>query len=324
MRGILREPQDRQFAIMLCPDPWEEDEETVLRGDASLIRKVNPHIGVTVQPDYYAGEISKARTNPDYRREVLTKLFNIFQSERTVTWIRPEDIRPLQVDARIDQFTADRGWVVFCGMDFSQGDDLHTVSYLAVCTDPSHQGPRFFADFDAWVSEETLQRISIRPLYEQWIREGWLHVSEGKVFQPSLLTARIMQLTAEGVNIASFGYDPYQSKQVVNDLGAWIFSQTGADPKEYVIPVRQNYASYNPVVEEFTYMVSTADPWLRFSASPMWPWLFGNVCLSVSTDGMENKKPIKGSSADSCKVDPIQALLSALMLYDQAEGKIQE
>ena len=133
-----------------------------------------------------------------------------------------------------------------------------------------------------------------------------------------------MQLAMSGVNLARFGYDPYQSRQVVNDLGAWLYTTLGLDPKDYILPVRQNFASYNPVVDEFTYMVQTDEPWIQFSANPMWPWLFGNVALAVSTDGMENKKPVKANNSDSCKVDPIQALLSALMLYDIADGKVQD
>ena len=322
MNGILRNPLDRQFGVILCPDAWQEEEEVIMAADDNLIRKVNPHVGTTIQSDFYAGELAKARQNPDYRREVMTKLFNVFQSERTVSWLQPRDIRPLQIQGRIDEVKAAAGWLVFCGMDFSQGTDLHTISYLAINTSPEWEGPRFFADFDAWVSEETLQAISIRPMYEQWIEQGNLHVCEGKVFEPSLLTARIMELTNAGVNLAGFGYDPYQSKQVVNDLGAWIYTTTGIDPKEIIIPVRQNFASYNPVVDEFTYMVQTEDPWIRFSDNPMWPWLFGNVALAVSTDGMENKKPVKSGTSDSCKVDPIQALLSALMVYDLFNGKV--
>lgn len=323
MYGILRNPLDRQFAVLLQLDEWEQNEDTVLNADRNLIRKVNPHVGVTVQPDYYSGEIAKAVGNMDYRREVMAKLFNVFAADRIIEWIKPdESIKPLQIDYRIDDLKATEGWLVFCGMDFSQGDDLHTIAYLAVNTHPDWQGFRFYADFDAWVSEETLNNISIKPLYEKWISQGWLHVCKGKVFQPSLLTARVMQLAMSGVNLARFGYDPYQSRQVVNDLGAWLYTTLGLDPKDYILPVRQNFASYNPVVDEFTYMVQTDEPWIRFSANPMWPWLFGNVALAVSTDGMENKKPVKANNSDSCKVDPIQALLSALMLYDIADGKV--
>ena len=144
----------RQFGVILCPDAWQEEEEVIMAADDNLIRKVNPHVGTTIQSDFYAGELAKARQNPDYRREVMTKLFNVFQSERTVSWLQPRDIRPLQIQGRIDEFKAAAGWIVFCGMDFSQGTDLHTISYLAINTSPEWEGPRFFADFDAWV--ETL------------------------------------------------------------------------------------------------------------------------------------------------------------------------
>ena len=54
----------------------------------------------------------------------------------------------------------------------------------------------------------------------------------------------------------------------------------------------------------------------------MWPWQFGNCVLAESSDGMENRKPIKRQTDGSCKVDNVQMLLSALMGYDMAEGKV--
>ena len=59
---------------------------------------------------------------------------------------------------------------------------------------------------------------------------------------------------------------------------------------------------------------------IRFSMSPLWPWMFQN-CLLDEDPRMGNKKPIKKSSADSCKVDGVQALLSATRLYLIADGQ---
>lgn len=320
----LRTVDDRHLCLLLQPDPWEREDDDYLLTSLPLRQKINPMLGIIVQHSFYDDEVSKARIEgPEKMNDVIAKDFNVYASAKTKEWIKPEEVRQLQVPMRIDNCLAEDGWVVFGGMDFSQGNDLHTIGYLAVNTTDDYPGPRFFADFDAWVSEDTLQGISIRTMYERWISDGHLRLCEGKVFQPSLLTSRVMELTGKGVNIAGFGYDPYQSKQVVNDLGAWIYS-LGHDPKEFIVPVRQNFASYSPVVDEFTYMVKTDEPWVRFSGNPMWPWLFGNVALAVSNDGMDNKKPVKATSADSCKVDPVQAILSALMLYDQAEGKVQD
>jgi len=308
---------DRMLCLCLEPDAWERDEDVLLT-DRRVRGKVNPMLGVIVQHAFYDDEIAKARMTGDLG-EVSSKLFNVYASQRRETWIKPTEVAALQVTARIDDLKADDGWIVFCGMDFSQGDDLHTAGYLCVNTRQEYSGPRYFCDFDAWVSEETLEKISIRPMYERWIADGWLRVSPGKVFQPSLLVRRVMELT-DHLLFVSFGYDPYQSTQVVNDLSAWLVS-LGGDPKQMVLPVRQNFASYNPVVDQFTYMVKTAEPWIRFSANPMWPWLFGNVALAESADGMGNKKPVKQTQSDSCKVDPIQCVLSGLMLYNIADGR---
>ena len=94
--------------------------------------------------------------------------------------------------------------------------------------------------------------------------------------------------------------------------------------------MRQNFATYNPAVAEFDYMVKRSiddgaghqipAPMINFSRNPLWPWEFGNVMLQESSDGMENMKPVKRDP--SGKVDNVQCLLSALILYDAAEAAV--
>ena len=43
----------------------------------------------------------------------------------------------------------------------------------------------------------------------------------------------------------------------------------------------------------------------------------GNAVLEI--DGRGNKRPVKRSQSDSCKVDPVQALIMALDLYERYE-----
>ena len=66
----------------------------------------------------------------------------------------------------------------------------------------------------------------------------------------------------------------------------------------------------------------TPNPMIHLSQNPLWPWEFGNVNLQESTDGMENLKPVKATTAASCKVDNVQMLLSALILHDAADGNL--
>jgi hypothetical protein len=44
----------------------------------------------------------------------------------------------------------------------------------------------------------------------------------------------------------------------------------------------------------------------------------------VSNDGMENLKPVKRDASAATKVDPVQMLLSGLILYDGAESQINK
>jgi phage terminase large subunit-like protein len=218
---------------------------------------------------------------------------------------------------------------VYVGSDFSKGDDLNGNSYLAVRWREDLGEMEFFADMDAYMSEEAVNDSPVRELLLKWAREGWLHIVPGKTFDPAVAVNRIVELNDKGVNFFGFGYDPYNAKTVINALTQWVVSDLGLDPKKLIRPVRQNFATYSPAVKEFDYMlrrgVQTQDgkthpsPMIHFSMNPLWPWEFSNCVLMESTDGMENMKPVKASSAASCKVDNVQMLLSALILYDANE-----
>jgi len=242
----------------------------------------------------------------------VTKLFNVWQTDKVTDWIGGDEIRRLQSEVRVDDLTAEDGWIVFVGCDFSKGDDLNAVSYLCY----NQERGEFFADMDAWICDETLNNNTNSGLYRLWHEKGWLRVSPSKTIDENLVLNRLMELS-EHVNIMKIGYDAYDSKRFVNAFSAWIYS-LGEDPKNYITPVRQNFASYNPVVNEMDYMIKSDPAMIKFSGNPMWSWEFSNCILAESSDGMENRKPLKRSENE--KVDNVQALLSALMMFDMVDG----
>jgi phage terminase large subunit-like protein len=319
--------EDRQACLLLEPDEWEQQDEELLLTSKAVRRKVNPMLGIIVQHSFYDDEIAKARQNPEKMNEVITKLLNVYKAGRVKDWLKPDDIRPLQCDRRIDDCIDIDGWLVFCGLDFSKGDDLNGVSYLAYNT----RTGEFFADMDSYMSEKAVNESPIRELLLKWADKGYLHIVPGQTFDPSWPVNRIIELDDKGVNFMAFGYDPYNAKIVMNALGQWVFD-IGLDPKQIIQPVRQNFATYNPAVAEFDYMVKRSkddgcghqipDPMIHFSRNSLWPWEFGNVMLQESSDGMENLKPVKREA--NGKVDNIQMLLSALILYDAAESQINK
>ncbi|MBR3330115.1 MAG: hypothetical protein IKG25_02730 [Mogibacterium sp.] len=346
-----RTPDDYWCAILLQLDKWEQTDDLTKLDDPELFKKVNRSIGTTVQPTYYRERLHEAATGTeDTKQEVLTKDFNMWQSSRVSKWVSPDEIRGIQSEwptggykcpRRIDDCTADQGWEVMVGSDFSKGDDLNGNSYLAKRWRDDLQEYEYFADLDAYMSEAAVNDSPIRALLMKWAEEGWLHIVPGKTFDPAVATNRIVDLMGydretrtwkpNGINFFGFGYDPYNAKNVVNALTQWL-CDLGFDPKDYIKPVRQNFATYSPAVKEFDYMIHRGiqaeggcvepNPMIHLSENPLWPWEFGNCQLAESTDGMENMKPVKANFSASCKVDNVQMLLSALILHDMADGSI--
>ena len=324
---------DYQASLILCPDEWELDEEILLTSQ-KVWRKVNPMVGISVQSGFYAVEAGKARLDPNTKKEFISKLCNVYDSDRVKDWIKWEQVVRLQKPMRIIDCQYADGWDVFVGLDFSSGQDLFAITYLGVKRrNPSPvMSDNFFADTEAWIIESELQRSPNHHLYEQWISSGWLKVCPGKVFNPSLAIDELMNKSNMGVNLLMFGYDPAQSKFPINDIKAWlqsIFTQRGLSVmeitnaiKDMVVPVAQNYMTMNPIVGELEYMMLSPEPWLRFSNSPLWPWCFQNVFISESKDKL--RKPLKGGGTSSTegKVDPVHALCDAVYCFDLSEGKI--
>lgn len=331
---------DRRLCLCLEPDEWEREEQVVLT-KPTLRRKVNPMLGIIVQHSSYDAWIAEAAGDSTKMPELLAKYFNIYQTGRMTKWITGDRIRQLQTSGgkRIDdcQFIDGQGrerWHVFCGMDFSSGDDLFALTYLAVDWLPSDtMKGRFFADTDCWVLEKTMNESPNRPLYEQWIEQGWLHKCPGEVFDSAYAINRIAELVEKRVNIYYFGYDPAQSLTPINNLKAWLqtlfqkregmSSKDIADAIQHmVIPVSQTSFTQNPRITELEEKMLSLDAWMEFSDSPLWPWCFGN-CAVESKGDPPIRRIVKGAG-HSNKIDPVHGLLDALYCFDLGEGKVSE
>ena len=333
---------DGTMCLLLEPDEYERENEQYILTSHALRRKINPMLGLVVQYDFYEREMEKARNEGGQKfAECVAKLFNVYQTGRVTHWIKADRIRPLQKTEgrRIDdcKFIDEQGrerWHVFCGMDFSSGDDLFALTYLAVDWLPSDtmQG-RFFVDTDCWVLESVMNDSNNRQLYEQWIAQGWLHKCPGEVFDSMLAINRIAELVEKGINIYFFGYDPAQSITPINNLKAWLqtlFQKRGtmsakdiADMiQRMVVPVSQTAMTQNPRIGEIEEKMLGKDEWMHFSDNPLWPWCFGNAAIESKGDP-PIRRVVKGTGHLG-KIDPIHGLLDALYCFDWAEGRVSE
>ena len=300
-------------------------------------------LGVIVQHQFYDDQIAKAQRDGD-TGEVIAKLFNVYSSGKVTKWITGDRIRLLQKTEgrRIDDCKfieiingkeVER-WHVFCGMDFSLGDDLFALTYMAVDWLPSTtMKGRFFVDTDCWVLEKTMNESPNRPMYEEWVEQGWLHVCPGEVFDSTYAINRIAELNEKGINFYYFGYDSAQSITPINNLKAWLqtlFQKRGtmsskdiADTiQRMVVIVGQTKMTQNPRIQELQEKMLGKDEWMHFSDNPLWPWCFGNAALEGHGDP-PIYQVVKGAGHNG-KIDPIHALLDALYCFDLSEGRVSE
>ena len=336
---------DRTMTLLLEPDAWQREEQYLLT-NKTVRHKVNPMLGVIVQHQFYDDQIAKAQRDGD-TGEVIAKLFNVYSSGKVTKWITGDRIRPLQVAKRITDCRYQDGWKkIFVGMDFSHGDDLFAHAYLAVNYIPTAtpQG-HIFADCDAWILEKALNDSPNRPLYEQWIKDGWLHVCPGEVFNPAYAINRISQLAYESneqgdidfmrprLNFHSFGYDPAQSIDPINQLKAWLQTallhlSPDASPKELadiiqamVIPVSQSAMSQTPIIGHLETLILNNPPLIQFSQSPLWSWCFCNCAVEITNSDL--RRIVKGNGHQN-KIDVVAALEDAMHLFDVAESRIEQ
>lgn len=314
--------EDRQMCLLLEPDEWEAEDEDYLLTSKSIRRKINPMLGKIVQHSFYDTQAAESRMDETKKRETIAKLFNVYRSGRITKWIKGEEVARLQVAHRIDDCTKDQGWVVFTGLDFSLGGDWNGPGWLAARRHPSGRGTEFFADCDVWISEEEYTDSPLHPLYEQWVKAGWMHISEGKTFQPELFVSRLDELIKKGVQFMYFGYDKYKSKVPINVLKSYLQATLGIpNPEPYVQVVSQLNSEFNGPTEDLYNMMFAPEPFISYSNSPLWPFCFNNAMLE--TDNRENKRPVKANQSASCKIDPIQCIIMALDLYERYEGARQ-
>ena len=308
-----KDENDNQFLFALHPDEWEYTDEYF--GTERLWRKVNPHIGITIQEDYYANAWRDAQGDPEAYKETVTKLFNRFVSNSSMPWIEAGDLRPLQTKHRITYLNKQQ-WVCFACMDFSKGNDLCSISYVAVNT---HTKEKFW-DCSAWISENTLHSNPNAALYRQWIEQGYLYVCPGSTIDERMVMDEINRVS-EHVNFVQFGYDPFDSKTYVNNIQAWIvsrvqgryFGSTLERYLKYVLqPVSQTFGSYNCACQMVYDDVFARERCVHLSCNPILPWAFGNAVLQESSDGQGNIKPVKRTA--NAKVDPCQCICMGYIL----------
>jgi phage terminase large subunit-like protein len=279
---------DRIFASIFEPDDLDAED------DPHTWNKVQPHLGITVQPDYYELEYQKALMTADNMLTFRTKLLNIFVQNSDKIWITSEEVAEHYKKILLENLT--KIYTAMVAVDLSVCDDFSAVSYNLYNEDSRN----FHIHTDYYFPEGALAGHPNKEMYIKWAKEGYLKLLKGNVIDYDQIAKDIMR-NGRYMKILQIGYDPYKSPEFINMISA-----LGA--KKYLIPIKQTYGEFTGCVEAFEIAFKTDK--VTFNYNPINAYCFGNAVMDE--DRLENRKPIKRSP--NHKID---GAITALMTFKE-------
>lgn len=281
---------DSVFAHIFEPDidDAEDDEATWY--------KVHPHLGVTVNIEFYRQEYKKAlRDGSEAMLAFRTKLLNIYAENEQRSWISSTLARHISRPLHIDGIKGRPDAMV--AIDLSESDDFSAVTmgmYDAVAKS-------FFFHTAYFFPEGALPGHPNEKLYRAWAEKGYLTLTEGDVIDYRTIVNYVLMLN-QRVRILGIGYDPWKSQEVINMLSA-----SGAG--NVIKGVKQTYGNFTAPVESFEHGAKTGHVFIN--DNPINAYCFGNAVLDM--DKLENCKPIKRKQTQ--KIDGVITMLMCLRLF---------
>lgn len=290
--AVLRgeKANDTMFASIFMPDV--DDDE----GDPATWAKVQPHLGITVQPDYYEREYENAQLSAENMLAFRTKLLNIFCVSDEKTWFTYEKANDLLGKFDIDNVAGHPDCAV--AFDLSIHDDFSAVSYTIYLT----ESKKFYCHTDYYFPEGALKGHPNEQLYRSWHAQGYLQFCKGQKIDVAQIAEDILRRSKK-VNIIRIGYDKYKAQDLTS-----ILSSVGA--RNVLTPYSQTYGSFNLPVESFEMLAWNDPPKIVFNDNPINTFCLSNCVLD--TDNLENKKPLKLSQYR--KIDGTITMLMTLGL----------
>ena len=259
--------------------------------DPAMWQKANPNLGITVSYDVYHLDVERAENAPASRNDILAKRFGIPMEGYTYFFTYEETLPHKKRDF----------WQMPCalGADLSQGDDFCAFTFLFPL------GNGFYGvKTRSYISSLTQMKLpgAMRSKYDEFTKEGSLHVLEGSVLDMMEVYEDLDQfIQASEYDVRALGFDPYNAKEFVARWEA----ENGPFGIEKVI---QGAKTESVPLGELK--ILSEERMLLFDQSLM-SFAMGNAITLEDTNG--NRKLLKKRQEE--KIDNVAALMDAYIAF---------
>lgn len=291
VKKVLRgeSEDDSIYAAIFQPDA--DDDE----GDPATWAKVQPHMGITVQPDAYEHEWRHAQLSAEDMMVFRTKLLNVFAVNESKPWLDAGIIRDTAVKFGLDDLNGRPDGM--CAVDLSERRDMSAVTIGIY----RYDSKSFYFKTRYYLPEGGVSGSPNEMLYRRWASDGHLVIQPGDVIDYRSIVDDIIAAN-EKVRILRIGYDPWKSTEMINMLGA-------AGAGNVLEPVKQTYGYFTAPCEAFEHGIRTGK--VHLDDNPINAWCFGNAVLDY--DKLDNCKPVK--RFQNGKIDGVITPLMCMRLF---------
>ena len=284
---------DRVFASIFEPDADDED------GDPKTWAKVQPHLGITVQPDYYAQEWEQAQTSAEAMKTFRTKMLNIFVTGNTKPWIEGQQVKENAEYIDITQLGYKAEAEV--ATDLSVDNDFSAQTYFIYLRDRK----KAYLKTDYYFPEGKLKDHPNHELYAKWAEAGYLKLCKGNIIDYQQMVNDALKMS-KYLRIYRFGYDKYRAAEFKNTLIA-----AGAT-KDQLLDYPQTLSHFTAPVLALSRAIERG--YLIWEPNPITYFCYDNAVLV--TDSMNNCKPFKKNESERTKIDGVITNCMAMGMAD--------
>ena len=205
-RGILNgEIQDKASERYLVWLYTQDSESEVWEGNEQngLWTKSNPTLGVVKKYSYLEQQVDLARYSKSDRVFVLSKDFNLKQSN-SEAWLKQEDVEKCSGVINLEEF---RNSLCLIGADLAETTDLSATTVLFL----KPNDPKKYISTMFFIPDGKLTRADDRGAgarYEEWANSGLVRILEGNYIDTSRIADWYYELYERyGIKPLQIGYD---------------------------------------------------------------------------------------------------------------------
>lgn len=294
-RRIINGEENGIAAERTLPWLYTQDSEQEIWQDEASWQKSNPTLGIVKKWDYLREQIDLASRNKADRVFVLSKDFNIKQSN-SQAWLLSEDYK-YEAKFNIEDF---KDSVVLGAVDLAETTDLTCAKILLM--KPNDNTKYVYTQY--FIPESKLENspdFSSGASYLEWAKNGYLKICEGNENDLSVVADWFYEIYKKyNIRLLKCGYDQRFAKDFLNRMDYYGFEC------EMVYQNKQTLSNPMKLLEADLKSQS-----INYNENPIDQWCFGNASVEVDNFGQCMAVKINNQAAKR-----IDGAVTTIILYE--------